>query len=101
MGKALYWERRMVGGEVCRGEIAERHHLHKPVMEQPQYSMFVRRVEVEYAVFSELWLVPLPGAPAGLLTGRYNSIQRRFTGDLPEYEWLKDHLTNQNAIARR
>ena len=32
------------------GTIADRHHLHKPVMEQPQYHLFHRkRVEQEYA----------------------------------------------------
>ena len=31
-------------------EIADRHHLHKPIVEQPQYNMFARRrVETEYA----------------------------------------------------
>ncbi|WP_219722428.1 aldo/keto reductase, partial [Brevibacterium paucivorans] len=38
--------------EEIRGayEIAERHHLHKPYMEQPQYNLLTRtRVEEEYA----------------------------------------------------
>jgi aryl-alcohol dehydrogenase-like predicted oxidoreductase len=30
--------------------IADKHHLHKPVMEQPQYNLLARgRVEFEYA----------------------------------------------------
>jgi aryl-alcohol dehydrogenase-like predicted oxidoreductase len=52
-GKALYWgTSEWSASRYPRGmgHVAERHHLHKPVMEQPQYNMFCRkRVEVEYA----------------------------------------------------
>lgn len=50
-GKALYWGTSEWSADEIRAawEIAERHHLHKPVMEQPQYNLFVRRrVEQEY-----------------------------------------------------
>ncbi|MBC7955566.1 MAG: aldo/keto reductase, partial [Cytophagales bacterium] len=51
-GKALYWGTSELNADEIRAawEIAERHHLHKPVMEQPQYNMLSRtRVEEEYA----------------------------------------------------
>ena len=51
-GKALYWGTSEWSADEIRAacEIAERHHLHKPVVEQPQYNLFHRtRVEQEYA----------------------------------------------------
>ena len=51
-GKALYWGTSMWTADEIRAayEIAERHHLHKPVMEQPQYHLLDRvKVEIEYA----------------------------------------------------
>src|SRR6266850_103981 len=50
-GKALYWGTSEWNAADIRAawEIAERHHLHKPVTEQPQYHLFHRkRVEQEY-----------------------------------------------------
>ncbi|HET9761902.1 MAG TPA: aldo/keto reductase, partial [Casimicrobiaceae bacterium] len=43
-GKALYWgTSEWSSGEIVAAYgIAERHHLHKPVMEQPQYNLFHR-----------------------------------------------------------
>ena len=51
-GKALYWGTSEWTADEIRAAwlIADRHHLHKPVVEQPQYNMFERdRVEREYA----------------------------------------------------
>ena len=51
-GKAIYWgTSEWSAAEIMAAwQIAERHHLHKPVMEQPQYNMLHReRVESEYA----------------------------------------------------
>lgn len=50
-GKAQYWGTSEWSADEIRAayDIAERHHLHKPVMEQPQYNLFHRkRVEQEY-----------------------------------------------------
>ena len=43
-GKALYWGTSEWTADEIRAawEIAERHHLHKPVMEQPQYNLLER-----------------------------------------------------------
>ena len=51
-GKALYWGTSEWSADEIRAawEIADRHHLRKPVMEQPQYNIFERRkVDWEYA----------------------------------------------------
>src|SRR5262249_21143514 len=50
-GKALYWGTSEWSADEIRAawEVAERHHLRKPVVEQPQYNLFARaRVEDEY-----------------------------------------------------
>ena len=60
---------------MSRRLIAERHHLHKPVVEQPQYHLFHRhRVEQEYApLYDEIGLGLTTWSPlaSGLLTGKY------------------------------
>ena len=76
-GKALYWGTSEWAADEIRGaiEIAERHHLHKPVTEQPQYNLLAReRVEEEYArVFAEVGYGATTFSPlaSGLLTGKY------------------------------
>src|ERR1700716_2614658 len=44
-GKALYWGTSEWTADEIRAawEIAERHHLHKPIVEQAQYNLFSRR----------------------------------------------------------
>ena len=76
-GKALYWGTSEWSAQEIRAawDIAERHHLHKPVMEQPQYNLFHRkRVEQEYARLYEdigLGLTTWSPLASGLLTGKY------------------------------
>jgi voltage-dependent potassium channel beta subunit len=76
-GKALYWGTSEWSAEEIRAawDLAERHHLHKPVMEQPQYHLFHRkRVEQEYARLYEdldLGLTTWSPLASGLLTGKY------------------------------
>ena len=97
-GKALYWGT----SEWAADEI---HHLHKPVVEQPQYNMLSRsRVEREYArLYDEIGLgtsiwSPLAG---GLLTGKYQAgIPDDSRGALPGYEWLADRFTNEASRAQ-
>jgi voltage-dependent potassium channel beta subunit len=78
-GKALYWGTSEWSADEIRAawEIAGRHHLHKPVMEQPQYHLFHRRrVEEEYArLYEDLGLGLTTWSPlaSGLLTGKYRS----------------------------
>jgi voltage-dependent potassium channel beta subunit len=78
-GKALYWGTSEWPAADIRTawEIAERHHLRKPVMEQPQYHLFHRkRVEEEFARLYEdigLGLTTWSPLASGLLTGKYRS----------------------------
>lgn len=106
-GKALYWgTSEWSAAEITEAiQIAERHHLHKPVVEQPQYNLFERkRMEGEYARFykdsgygSTTWS-PLA---SGLLSGKYNKgIPQGSRGTLKGYEWLKNHLTDQDRLAK-
>ena len=76
-GKALYWGTSEWAAADIRAawDIADRHHLHQPVMEQPQYHLFHRqRVEQEYALLYEdigLGLTTWSPLASGLLTGKY------------------------------
>lgn len=109
-GKALYWGTSEWSADEIRaaGEIAERHHLHKPVMEQPQYNLFERtRVEKEYArLYSDIGIGLTTWSPlaSGLLTGKYlDGIPEGSRATLPGYEWLQRYLTSagRNEAVRR
>ena len=78
-GKALYWGTSEWSAADIRAawDIADKHHLHKPVMEQPQYHLFHRKkVEQEYARLYEdigLGLTTWSPLASGLLTGKYKA----------------------------
>lgn len=104
-GKALYWgTSEWAAGEVVAAiEIAERNHLHKPVMEQPQYNMLNRRrFELEYKrLFHDYGYGATIWSPlaSGLLTGKYNDgIPAGSRGSLKGFEWLRGELTDKEAI---
>jgi voltage-dependent potassium channel beta subunit len=109
-GKALYWGTSEWSADEIRAawDVAERHHLHKPVMEQPQYNLFVRRrVEQEYRRLYEdigLGLTTWSPLASGVLSGKYVAgIPADSRGTLPGYEWLRERLVNveRNAAAAR
>lgn len=106
-GKALYWgTSEWSAAEIVTAiEIAEKHHLHKPVMEQPHYNMFVReKFEKEYArLFKDYGYGSTTWSPlaSGLLTGKYNNgIPADSRGSLPGYEWLRGSLSDEQRIAK-
>ena len=106
-GKAFYWgTSEWPAGDILAAiEIAERHHLHKPVMEQSQYNLFHReRLEVEYTrLFSDYGYGMTTWSPlaSGLLTGKYNKgIPDGSRATLPHYEWLKESVTDQAKLAK-
>ncbi|HEX2382338.1 MAG TPA: aldo/keto reductase [Acidimicrobiales bacterium] len=106
-GKALYWGTSEWTADEIRAawDVAERHHLHKPVMEQPQYNLFERRrVQREYARLYEdigLGLTTWSPLASGLLTGKYlDGIPDTSRATLPGYEWLKEVLTNPQRNAK-
>jgi aryl-alcohol dehydrogenase-like predicted oxidoreductase len=95
-GKALYWGTSEWSAEqlVEAWALAEKHHLHKPQMEQPQYNLFVRRrVEKEYErLYAKLGLGLTIWSPlgAGLLTGKYSAgIPKDSRLALSGYDWLR------------
>lgn len=106
-GKALYWgTSEWSAAEIVAAiEIAEKHHLHKPIMEQPHYNMLAReRFEKEYArLFKEYGYGSTTFSPlaSGLLTGKYNNgIPADSRGSLPGYEWLRGSLTDEQRLAK-
>lgn len=106
-GRALYWgTSEWAASEIVEAiQIADRHHLHKPVVEQPQYNLFERkRLEGDYVRFykeygygTTIWS-PLA---SGLLSGKYGKgIPEDSRGALKGYEWLKDRLTDQERLQK-
>ena len=100
-GKALYWGTSEWSADEIRAAwcIADKHHLHKPVMEQPQYNLFHRkRVEVEYARLYEdigLGLTTWSPLASGLLTGKYrNGVPKGSRGSRKDMEFLVNGLTD-------
>lgn len=100
-GKALYWGTSEWSADEVRAawDVAERHHLHKPVVEQPQYNMLWRqRVEQEYRRLYEdigLGLTTWSPLASGLLTGKYiDGIPQGSRASLAGYEWLRAMLTD-------
>ena len=105
-GKALYWgTSEWSAAEIMAAwHVAERHHLHKPVMEQPQYNLLHRdRVEKEYArLYRDIGLGTTTWSPlaSGLLTGKYNDgIPPDSRGTVKGYEWLAERLTDPAKLA--
>ncbi len=106
-GKALYWGTSEWPADEIRAawEIAERHHLHKPVVEQPQYNMLERRkVEVEYArLYDDIGLGTTTWSPlaSGLLTGKYrDGIPEGSRAALAGYEWLAGSITDPDRVGK-
>jgi voltage-dependent potassium channel beta subunit len=106
-GKALYWgTSEWSAAEILSAiRVAETHHLHKPVVEQPIYNLFDRHrfgpeydtVYEDYGYGSTVWS-PLA---SGLLTGKYNDgIPEGSRGAVSKYDWLEDLLTDEGRIAR-
>ncbi|MGA1288441.1 MAG: potassium channel beta subunit family protein [Rubrivivax sp.] len=109
-GKALYWGTSEWSAAEIRAawEIAERHHLHKPVVEQPQYHLFHRRrVEQEYARLYEdigLGLTTWSPLASGLLSGKYlDGVPEGSRGTLAAFSALRERLTHpqRNAAVAR
>jgi voltage-dependent potassium channel beta subunit len=106
-GHANYWGTSEWNADEIRHaiDIAERHHLHKPVTEQSQYNLLERKkVEREYARINTdfnygntIWS-PLA---SGLLTGKYkDGIPEDSRAALEGYSWLAGRLSDAEAIAR-
>ena len=109
-GKALYWGTSEWSAQEIQAawDIADRHHLHKPAMEQPQYHLFHRRrVEKEYArLYQDMGLGLTTWSPlaSGLLTGKYRSgVPSGSRGALEGMGFLVNGLTDaakNNAVSQ-
>jgi voltage-dependent potassium channel beta subunit len=106
-GQALYWGTSEWSADEIRAaiDVADRHHLHKPIVEQPQYNLFHRRrVEQEYARLYEdhgigttIWS-PLA---SGLLTGKYlDGPPEDSRANLAGFGWMKETLTDPDKNAK-
>lgn len=106
-GKALYWgTSEWEAGDIASAiDIAERHHLHKPVVEQPVYNLFDQhRFGASYtAVYEEHRIGSTTWSPlaSGLLTGKYKAgIPADSRGALEGYDWLRDQLTDEARLVK-
>lgn len=106
-GKALYWgTSEWAASEIVQAiEIAGRHHLHKPVVEQPQYNMFERkRLTGEYERFYKDYgygTTTFSPLASGLLSGKYKGgVPQDSRGALKGYEWLKDSVTDKDKLSK-
>jgi voltage-dependent potassium channel beta subunit len=118
-GQALYWGTSEWPAEDIRFayEYATRHHLHAPLMEQPEYHLLHRkRVEQEYASLYPtsarhveaakgegigLGLTTWSPLASGLLTGKYRAgVPEGSRGSLASMSWLKADLEDKarNAV---
>jgi voltage-dependent potassium channel beta subunit len=106
-GKALYWgTSEWSAAEIIEAiQIAERHHLHKPVVEQPQYNLFERaRLEGDYVRFyKEYGYGTTTWSPlaSGMLSGKYNKgIPKDSRATLKGYGWLESRMKDQEKLAK-
>jgi voltage-dependent potassium channel beta subunit len=106
-GKALYWGTSEWAADEIRHaiDVAERHHLHKPVTEQSEYNLLNReKVEWEYArLFQETHYGNTVWSPlaSGLLTGKYkDGIPDDSRGSLAGYGWLAERMTDEELVAK-
>ena len=100
-GKVLYWgTSEWSAADIATAwQVAERQHLHKPVMEQPEYNLFHRsRVEKEYAPLCDsigLGLTTWSPLASGLLTGKYaKGVPADSRGAIPRMKFLVGDLTD-------
>ena len=106
-GQALYWGTSEWPALLIRKawDYADRHNLRRPVMEQPQYNLFVRdNVEKQLAPLCEdigLGLTVWSPLASGLLSGKYrDGIPERSRAALPGYEWLQGMVTDPRSRER-
>jgi voltage-dependent potassium channel beta subunit len=105
-GKAVYWGTSEWSAADVLGawQIADKHHLHKPIVEQPEYNLFHRnKVETEFArLYSEIGTGLTTWSPlaSGLLTGKYaKGIPADSRGGLERFAWMRDTLTDTTRNA--
>ena len=106
-GQAMYWGTSMwSAAEIVEAiAIAERHHLHKPVVEQPEYNLFDRKhFAGEYARFYKDYgygATTFSPLALGILSGKYNAgIPQDSRAGTMNMGWLTESVTDQEKIAK-
>jgi len=106
-GQAVYWgTSEWSAADILTAiDVAERHHLHKPVVEQPIYNLLRQhRFGPDYRpVYADRGYGSTVFSPlaSGLLTGKYqHGIPAGSRGALHDFDWLKSQLTNQAALGK-
>jgi voltage-dependent potassium channel beta subunit len=102
-GQASYWGTSEWSADEIRAaiDIADRHHLRRPVMEQPQYHLTHRnKVEQEYRrLYDDCGLGITTWSPlaSGLWSGKYadGTAPADSRANLPGYEWLQGMLLDE------
>jgi len=106
-GKAMYWGTSMwSAAEIVDAiAVAEKHHLHKPVVEQPEYNLFERKhFTGEYARFYKDYgygATTFSPLALGILSGKYNAgvPQDSRAGKL-NVGWMTESVTDKEAISK-
>jgi voltage-dependent potassium channel beta subunit len=105
-GKALYWGTSEWSAAEIRAawDIAERHHLRKPVVEQPEYNLFHRkRVEEEHAdLYGSIGLGLTTWSPldSGILTGKYRGgIPAGSRGSIQRLAFMAEKINDKGKQA--
>ncbi|MBM3922285.1 MAG: aldo/keto reductase [Sphingomonadales bacterium] len=106
-GKILYWgTSEWSGVEIMEAHrVAQHYGLIGPSVEQPQYNLFERsKIENEYLmIYKTVGLGTTIWSPlaSGLLSGKYNKgIPADSRLAIPGFEWLRDRLMQEQAIAK-
>jgi voltage-dependent potassium channel beta subunit len=106
-GKAMYWgTSEWDATEIVEAiEIAEKHHLHKPVVEQPRYNLFEQyRFKGEYERFYKEYgygSTTFSPLASGLLSGKYNKgIPTNSRAATANMDWLKENVTDQAKLVK-
>jgi voltage-dependent potassium channel beta subunit len=106
-GKAMYWGTSMwSAAEIMEAiSVAEKHHLHKPVTEQPVYNLFEReRFARGFARFYRdhgYGATTFSPLALGLLSGKYNQgIPQDSRASLKGFDWMKENATDQEKITK-
>ncbi|HEY5730351.1 MAG TPA: aldo/keto reductase [Anaerolineales bacterium] len=105
--KAMYWGTSMwTAAEIVEAiAIAERHHLHKPVVEQPVYNLFERQHYAgEYARFYKEYgygSTTFSPLAMGLLSGKYNSgIPADSRAGAMKIDWMTESVSDKDKIVK-
>ena len=106
-GKAMYWgTSEWNAAEIVEAiAVAEKHHLHKPVVEQPVYNLFERhRFAGEYARFYKEYgygATTFSPLASGLLSGKYkDGIPQDSRAGMESNAWLRDRMTDKDRLAK-